>query len=167
MLILQLKFTIYKELSAYKDEIMGDILFQLKNNGGSMMESRMDDLLYTFFNNKLNGALATCEAAFMHLLTDVYQEMERRGWIVRNGKSFSLTDRGIEAEVNGVNYQRTLNPDINSIEDALLNQTKEKKICEKRKLLYTIAFIVLLLILAITERIAIKDLVQYLINILF
>lgn len=157
----------YKELSAYKDEIMGDILFQLKKNGGSMMESRMDDLLYTFFNNKLNGDLATCEATFMKLLTDIYQEMGKRGWIIKNGNSFSLTDRGIEAEINGVNYQRTLNPDVNSIEDALLNQAREKKVCEKRKLLYTIVFIVLLLILAITERIAIKDLLQYLINILF
>ena len=96
----------YKELSAYKDEIMGDILFQLQKNGGSMMESRMDDLLYTFFNNKLNGALATCEATFMKLLTDIYQEMERRGWIIKKGNTFSLTDRGSKVESIGVKLSK-------------------------------------------------------------
>ena len=39
-----------KEFSAYTEELMGDILFRLKDNGGSMLKDTMDNIIEDIYD---------------------------------------------------------------------------------------------------------------------
>jgi len=41
-----------KEFSAYTEELMGDILFRVKGNGGSMLKDTMDNIIEDIYKHE-------------------------------------------------------------------------------------------------------------------
>lgn len=156
-----------KDLSKYNNEMIGNVLFQLKENGNSMRKERMDDFIYETYNRMLKGALNNCQPMFMYKLEEVYKEAERRGWIVRGKNTISITDKGLLADSEGVSKRKLVDVDHDSTEELLYRQAEKEE--KKEKIIRIVAgcIILLLLLLTVIGILPLKELAEYIISILF
>lgn len=87
----------YKDFTPYTDEMMGDVLRELKENGGSMLRETMNNCIYEYYENKFGEKFRNSEPAFMKKLNDIYIELEREGAMECRGNSLYILRMGKEA----------------------------------------------------------------------
>lgn len=160
-----------KEFSAYTEELMGDILFRLKDNGGSMLKDTMDNIIEDIYGRKFKNTkgvdIQRCWGAYLSWTDDTYDEMYRRGWMTRTGNTLHLTDKGRRADKKSVKVQRVVDVDHNQMEEILSNEAKKAGRESNIKKAAAIGIVGLLLLLSVLGWLPIKDLIEHILNILF
>lgn len=114
----------YKEWSKHDDEIMNDVLFRIRDNGGVILEDAVSDMMHQYFGNKYEALYRKDSRAFTKKLDDLYGKMIDRGWICRKGGSLHLTDKGCRVEQKGSSVQIVTERQIEHTEELLLEMSK-------------------------------------------
>lgn len=141
-----------KEFSAYTEELMGDILFRLKDNGGSMLKDTMDNIIEDIYGRKFKNTkgvdIQRCWGAYLSWTDDTYDEMYRRGWMTRTGNTLHLTDKGRRADNKGARIQRSEDAKADGYEEILNRMAFPKPLWkDSKRILKYLLWVVLVIII--------------------